>query len=52
MKISYDSSVGSRGGWGPLPTPMMKQFISLVADFTFISREHILEQLPMTASET
>ena len=50
--IFYDSSVGTRDGCRPLPTSLMKRFLSLVAGFAFISREYILRHLPMTASET
>ena len=50
--ISYNSSVGRRDGCRPLPTSMMKQFLSLVAGFAFTSREYISQHLPMTASET
>ena len=49
--ISYDSSVGSRDGCRPLPTSMMKRFLSLVAGFAFTSREYISQHLPMTTSE-
>ena len=37
--ISYDSSVVSRDRCRPLPTSMMKQFLSLVAGFAFASKE-------------
>ena len=39
--ILYDNPVGSRGGCRPPPASMMKQFLSLVAGFTFTSREYI-----------
>ena len=48
ISISYDSSVDSR----PLPTSMMKQFLSLVAGFAITSIEYISQHFPMTASET
>ena len=50
--ISYESSVGSRDRFTPLPISMMKRFLSLAAGFAFTSREYILQHLPMTASET
>ena len=48
----YDSSVGSRDGCRPLPTSMMKRFLSFVAGFAFTLREYISQHLQMTASET
>ena len=42
---------GSRDGCISLPTSKMKQFLSLLDGFAFISKEHISEHLQMTASE-
>ena len=50
--ISYDSSLDSRDGCRPLPTSMMKRFLSLVAGFAFTLTKHIFQILPMAASET
>ena len=52
IPISYDSSVDSRDRCRPLPTSMMKQFLSSDAGFGFTSREYISQHLPMAASET
>ena len=49
--ISYDSSVGRKDGCRHLPISVMKQFLSLVAGFTFTSREYISPHLLMTAFE-
>ena len=50
--VSYDSSVGSTGGCRPLPTSMMKRFVSLDPGFAFTLREYISQHIPMTATET
>ena len=49
---SCNGAVGSRDGSKTLPTSMIKWFSSLVTGFAFTSREYILQNLPMTASET
>ena len=41
IPISDDSSVGSGDGCRPLPTSLMKRFLSLIAGFAFTSIEYI-----------
>ena len=50
--LSCDSSANSRDGCRPLPTFMMKRFLSLAAGFAFTSREYTSQHLRVTASET
>ena len=48
----YHSSVGKKDECRPLPTPMMKRLLSLVAGFAFTLRDYLSQPFSMTASET